>query len=225
MKAVTHLPAHSSTPSQLDWSVRRTRVKICGITNADDAFFAVACGADAIGFIFANSPRRVSPSLVVEICNSLPPFVATVGVFMNQPVGDVHKIAKATGITHIQLHGDENEAEFRLPHVPTIKRLAVDAIDTIASIDAQLDAMESVTPLLDPGCGDGKRFDWTIAKNISRPWLLAGGLNTQNVASAIEIARPFGVDVCSGIETEPGQKDHHAIMAFMNQVRKCDVSD
>ena len=197
------------------------KVKICGLTNLSDALAAAEAGADALGFVFAESPRRVEPDAVREIIRRLPPFVVTVGVFANQPPEAVRKLRDYCGLDTVQLHGDETEEDVAAIGGRGIKAIRVgDGRIVLAT------AFPNATLLLDtyvPGTagGTGISFDWSLAAGPARqrPIILAGGLTSENVTRAIEIVRPYAVDVSSGVEIEPGRKDHGKIAAFIRQAR------
>lgn len=199
-----------------------TRIKICGITNRDDARIAIEAGADAVGFVFALSPRRIAPESAQEIVAGLPPLVATVGVFMNQSLDEILETARAVGLHAVQLHGSESADDcLRLP-CQVIKRFDILENETGESLRGRMGRYRVAACLLDPGAGDGRAFDWRIAANLPGPLILAGGLTARNVGSAIRIARPFAVDVCSGVEREPGRKEPQKVRAFIKAVRDAD---
>jgi phosphoribosylanthranilate isomerase len=191
-------------------------VKICGITRLEDAEAAVAAGAGALGFVFwPNSPRAVDPYRARAIVRALPPFVATVGVFVNQPTDYIASVASLAQLTAVQLHGDETPGDAFATPRPVMKALTLAA----ASDPAQLAAWPSrVTVLLDVHDpvrrgGTGRTIDWRAAAAVAarRPIVLAGGLSPENVADAVASVRPFGIDISSGVERSPGVKDHHRI--------------
>lgn len=202
-----------------------TRVKICGITNVDDAKGAVAAGADALGFVFhPASPRYVAPEEVADIVAALPPFVSTVGLFVNMPAVKIHQIMVQTGLQLIQLHGDETAAECHLhPPYSVIKALRVRDERSLSHLDDYpvaallLDAWSD-----DDYGGTGRRFDWQLVSRatLNKPLILAGGLTPANVTTAIQLVKPYAVDVSSGVEREPGRKDMTLVAQFIEQVRK-----
>ncbi len=201
------------------------RVKICGITQLADAHKAVALGADALGFIFyENSPRNTSPAAAAEIIRRLPPEVHKVGVFVKPDPQWVAAVAEVAGLTAIQLHRITHSRELiRLPNVKTILAVSVGQENFIDSIHSFADAVDLF--LLDtyhphlPG-GTGQTFDWSIAAKVSQtiPIVLAGGLTPENVRRAVEQVQPFAVDVSSGIERQPGIKDHQKMIRFFKQI-------
>ena len=186
-------------------------VKICGITRHEDADAAVACGAGAVGFVFwPKSPRFVDPYRAREIVAALPPFVAAVGVFVNQPAEYINGVASLAGLSAVQLHGDEDAAFAAAIRRPVIKAIG------LSVVDGQAEAWPVRFTLLldahDPERrgGTGRPIDWNRAAAIAgtRRIVLSGGLKPENVAEAVACVRPFGIDVSSGVEASPGVKDH-----------------
>jgi phosphoribosylanthranilate isomerase len=201
------------------------RSKICGITRIEDALAAVEAGADAIGFVFyAKSPRAVSVQQARAIIQALPPFVTTVGLFVNASRCELGEILDAVPLDLLQFHGDEVVEDCEGWHRPYIKALRVKAGDDIA---AAVDAYPSASGvLLDtyvegvPG-GTGEAFDWSlIPQSLSKPLILAGGLTPENVADAVTRVKPYAVDVSGGVEASKGIKDHAKVRAFIDAVRK-----
>jgi len=193
------------------------RVKICGITRLEDALAAVNFGADALGFVFATSPRQVAPEAVQAIVSQLPPFVTTVGVFVNEKVSRIEELRSFCRFDLVQLHGDETE-EMAAQLGPRV----IKAVRVRADAPTDVQPYGKATLLLDayaPGAagGAGKTFDWGRAVAVAKkgPIVLAGGLTPENVAQAIETVRPYGVDVSSGVEIGPGRKDHAKIQQFI----------
>ena len=201
------------------------RIKICGITNEADAAAAVRAGADALGFIFyADSPRCVAPERAAEIVAGLPPFVVPVGVFVNAAAGDVDDICEAAGIQVVQLHGDETpgfcEALAGLKR-PVIKAFRVrDASWRSDAAAYPVGAVLLDTFAEDRYGGTGTTFDWRLVEGSPHRVILSGGLNPDNVAEAVRSVRPYGVDTGSGVEREPGRKDHGKIRAFVEAARR-----
>jgi phosphoribosylanthranilate isomerase len=198
-----------------------TRVKICGITNFDDALTAAELGADMLGFVFAESRRRISPETAKRIVETIPPFITTVGVFMNQPVSEVDDVAGLVRLHAVQLHGAESPkaCDWLSKKRNVIKRIPVRSGDTAESLEALMAAFRACTFLLDPGAGNGRTFDWRQAKGIGRPVIVAGGLTPQNVREVVRLLRPAAVDVSSGVEKEPGIKDPEKMKAFILEAR------
>lgn len=207
----------------------RTRIKICGVRDADTAESAIDAGADAIGFIFVrSSPRFIEPEDAQEIMLALPPMVSTVGVFMNAPAALFADIEEQCPTTHTQLHGAEDEKLVNQCG-PAIKAVRFDAA-TIAAELARWDRCDDVEAILidGPAPGEGVPFKWAdlvpLLEDIHKPIFLAGGLTPANVAEAIRTVRPYGVDVSSGVERERGVKDPALIEAFCEAVREADRS-
>ncbi|MDT5269180.1 MAG: phosphoribosylanthranilate isomerase [Acidobacteriota bacterium] len=203
-----------------------TRIKVCGITNLEDALAALEAGADMLGFNFyARSPRYISAVETRRIVESLPEGVSNVGVFVNESMpADVERIAREAGLDAVQLHGDETP-EFceTLRGLTTIKALRVGTDFKIESATAyHTDAVLLDAYVADARGGTGHTFDWTLA-TLTRERVgklfLAGGLNPDNVAAAVAAVRPYAVDVCSGVETSPGRKSPLLMRRFVEEVR------
>ena len=205
----------------------RVKVKICGITNADDARAAVEAGADAVGFIFyEKSPRYVVPAVAARIVADLPPLILPVGVFVNEGLATVRSIMDSCGLALAQLHGDENASYCHDLSRPAIKGLRLkDRASMLALAEYQgrggvrgfvLDRFSEAAY-----GGTGQVTDWHLAAEMAKSTcvLLAGGLTPENVTEAIRAVRPYGVDVSSGVESAPGKKDHAKIFAFLDAVR------
>src|SRR5271163_2381831 len=202
------------------------KVKICGITNLGDARRAVEAGADFLGFNFyLKSSRYIAPAAARRIVQGLPEKVASVGVFVNEPEQEMLAIARRVGLDYVQLHGDETaEMVSRL-------RRSVRVIKAIRVRDsfrvAQLATFRRASSILLDGFdarlrgGTGKSFDWKLAKGAGRKRqiFLAGGLTPENAAEAVSVARPFAIDVCSGVESRPGKKDAARMRALVAAVR------
>jgi len=222
-----------------------TWVKICGTTSAEDAKAAIEAGADALGFIFAPSSRRIEPRRAREIIALLPRTVEKVGVFVNEPVGHIREMVSSVGLTAIQLHGDETPDFARsilhdwpkqLPKPPRMRVFKAVAVATGLEKDLRdFVAERTVDALLldsaprrgagEPRGGTGRTFNWTratafvpgVAARVRV--ILAGGLTAANVGQAIRILNPWGVDVCSGVESERGKKDYKKLREFVHAVR------
>ena len=201
-----------------------TRVKVCGITNVTDALAAVDAGAHAIGLIFAESKRRITEECAAEIARRLPPFVACVGVFMNSHGSDeIRRIANELRLDAVQLHGEETPAFGQaLRDLRVVKRIRVTDGDTRDMLLERIRDYDTAAYVLDPGAGGGRTFDWSIARDLPGPLILSGGLTPENVTQAVRVVRPYAVDVASGVEREPGRKDHALLRAFVNAVRNAD---
>lgn len=201
-----------------------TRIKICGITSLEDALAAVELGADALGFNFyEKSPRYISPEKARQIIRELPPEIEKVGVFVNSSLSEIENVCAESGIEMVQLHGDETPefvAALSGPRVIKALRVSDDFQPEIA-LRYAADRF-----LLDTDCngfgGSGKTFDWRVAaafKDFGSEFFLAGGLTVENVAEAIREIRPYGVDVCSGVESVKGKKDMKKLEAFIRNAR------
>lgn len=202
-----------------------TRIKICGITRLEDALAAAEYGADAVGFVFAKSPRQVSPAVARSISQSLPPFISRVGVFLEESPDIIAEIVNASQLNAIQLPAAAATKYNGFSLVPVIKTFRIDGASILLSIKESGTGyflMDTYIPGR-PG-GTGRCFDWNIAREAGRygKVILAGGLNRGNVAEAIETARPYAVDASSGVEQAPGMKDHEKIKQFIAEVRRCD---
>jgi phosphoribosylanthranilate isomerase len=203
------------------------KVKICGITNEQDARVAVEAGADALGFImYRKSPRFVEAAVAKRIIDGLPPFVAAVGVFVNEEAAAVRRLMDECGLTMAQLHGDESAAYCEGLGRPSMKALRLKDRGTFLAL-AEFQGRANVRAFVVDAFSDqayggtGQTVDWTLAAEAARASriLLAGGLTPDNVAEAIRQVRPYGVDVSSGVEVRPGQKDHAKVQAFIQAVR------
>jgi phosphoribosylanthranilate isomerase len=204
-----------------------TWIKICGITNLEDAMDAASLGVDALGFNFAPSPRRISPSAAKEIIGSLPPSVISIGVFVDEEISEVRRITDECGLKRLQFHGQEPPEYCREFSLPVIKTIAVRSVDRLRDIEKY----PSVAILLDTWSADraggtGKTFPWEWAKEAQekRDIILSGGLNPANVYQAIKEVRPAGVDVSSGVEQIPGKKDLLKMIDFIKEVRRADAT-
>jgi phosphoribosylanthranilate isomerase len=195
-------------------------VKICGITNEDDALFAVAMGADALGFVFAPSPRQIAPQQVYDITRRLPPEILTVGVFRDEHPSRVVKLVHQAGVKAAQLHGNETPAE--AIEVAAGVRWTIKAFGAGSAQLAQADHYGTDLILVDaPSPGSGKVFNWGMAAEAPDGLrvILAGGLTPDNVAEAIDVVEPWGVDVSTGVESAPGRKDAMKVKRFIEAAR------
>lgn len=208
-------------------SAVRTRVKICGITSAEDAANAVSAGADALGFVFyRQSPRYVSPQLARSIIGRLPPLVVPVGIFVNEEVKVVRDIVDSCGLGLAQLQGDETAAYCEELHRPVLKAVRLKDRRSFLAI-AEFRGRAGVRGFLldryseESFGGTGLTADWTLAAEVaeSATVVLAGGLTARNVGEAIRVVHPYAVDVSSGVEASPGKKDPEKIRAFIEAVR------
>lgn len=200
------------------------RVKICGITNVDDALLAAEFGADALGFIFAESPRRVTPTIASEVIKKLPPFISKVGVFVDEDKEVVSEIAFACGLDTLQFHGREAPAycaRFREKGAKVIKAVRVKNKESLEHLSRySVDAFLLDTHVEGMPGGTGLTFDWELALQAREygPIILSGGLNPENVAEAIRTVRPVAVDVSSGVEKRTGKKDSDKLRVFFEEV-------
>ncbi|MFC1854961.1 phosphoribosylanthranilate isomerase [Thermodesulfobacteriota bacterium] len=195
------------------------RVKICGITNISDAEFCVEHGADALGFVFyKKSPRYITPLKACEIIKRLPPFVMSVGLFVNETKELVNEISKMCGLDILQFHGDEPAEYVNGFSMKTIKAFRVkDTIDesTFKDYDVSAYLLDAYTSNLYGGSGESFSWDLLSGRTFSRPVILAGGLTVDNVADAVKSVKPYAVDVSSGVEREKGVKDHEKVKKFI----------
>ncbi|MBT5855845.1 phosphoribosylanthranilate isomerase [bacterium] len=202
------------------------RIKICGITNKEDALNAVSLGADAIGFIFyENSPRYIHPDAVEEIMMFLPPFVSTVGVFVNHSRDYINQVVNQCRLNVIQLHGEEAPKDCQGYKQRVIKAIRVFGPEDLQNIHNYQGVVSGV--LLDTKVegvqgGTGKTFDWGLAlkaKENDVPLILSGGINAENVRKAVKLVNPYGMDLCSGVEREPGLKDYNKMQDLIGVAR------
>lgn len=199
------------------------RVKVCGITRVEDALLAAELGASAIGFVFwPGSPRHIDAASASDIARQLPSEVSTVGVFVDQPIEEVQRVADAVNLGAVQLHGDEPLAYARGLLQPVIKAVPVDDRFRPASLDA---LPLEITVLLDAHDpirkgGTGRTIDWSQAAAAAarRPVFLSGGLTPANIADAIAQVKPYGVDLSSGVESAPGIKDPAKLRALFDSI-------
>jgi len=195
-------------------------VKVCGTTSEEDALLAVAMDADAIGFVFAPSPRQVSPAIVADIVKRLPPEIITMGVFRDESPARVVEVVNTVGLKGAQLHGRETpqQARWVRHRVPVLIQAFSSgdrAIEGAAEYGADAVLLDAPTP------GSGQVFDWTLAEGAPDGirLILAGGLTPDNVGDAIAAVHPWGVDVATGVESEPGRKDPRKLRAFVATAR------
>ncbi len=206
----------------------RTRVKICGMTDAFEVEKAVEAGVDALGFIFVKeSPRAIDPEEAKEIISQLPPFVDAVGVFMNQDPEAVSELVHYCGLTVVQLHGQEPPEYCEVMPIRVVKAFQVKpdmGPEFLEPYNEVVSAFLLDTYHKEMAGGTGETFDWSIVEKLqpSKPVILAGGLNIDNIGAAIKQVRPFAVDVNSGIEMSPGRKDPEKIEKLFQQVSQVD---
>jgi phosphoribosylanthranilate isomerase len=203
------------------------KIKICGITNAQDAEAAVTAGADALGFVFyAQSPRCIEPAVAKRIIAQLPPFVLAVGVFVNHARDTIRDVFDECGLAFAQLHGDETPIFCESLGRPVLRALRLRDRGSLLAL-AEYKGRMGVRGFVVDGFsteaygGTGQTVDWSLAREAAQaaPILLAGGLTPINVQEAIRQVQPYGVDVSSGVEEGPGKKNHEKIRAFTHAVR------
>jgi phosphoribosylanthranilate isomerase len=199
----------------------KTKIKICGITNREDALMVVSLGADAIGFVFAKSKRKIAPEKAKEIIKILPPFITTVGVFMNTELNKVNKITEYALLDAIQLHGNESPEYCNKVNRKVVKRIEVTQNDTKESLLTKMEPYSVSAYILDPGTGSGETFNWDIAAEIEKPIIIAGGLSPENIKYVVKKLHPYGIDVSSGVEKTYGKKDREKVKKFIEEVRAC----
>lgn len=202
----------------------RTRVKICGVTRAEDALEAARCGADAIGLVFyPASPRYVTVQQAQQVVAALPPFISVVALFVNAKQAEIEAIISQVRIDIVQFHGDETAAECERIKLPYFKAIRVKPDTNLLQYEVDFSSAKAL--LLDTYSesaygGTGHVFDWDlIPKNMAKPVILAGGLTAENVGLAIEKVKPYAVDISGGVELSKGVKDAKKIVAFMQAVR------
>lgn len=205
------------------------KVKICGITSVDNALDASKCGADAIGLVFYERSSRFVADLGLarEICESIGPFVTAVGLFVNAQQNYIDEVLKRVPLGMLQFHGDESEAECMRACRPYIKALRMKpGLDVSAFCLRYRSAQGILLDAYQPGKpgGTGETFDWArIPNSLSKPLVLAGGLNPGNVRMAVEQVRPWAVDVSGGVETAPGKKGRELVCEFVSQAKSGQV--
>lgn len=207
-----------------------TKIKICGLTNLEDALAAIEFGADAIGFVFAESPRRISPQAAAEIAAQLPPDIARVGVFVGGTKSHIEGIFRLASLTEAQVYfgdkdGVESPASLSIPYLRSLRVKddnGMNALEQIRNLGLSQFHLDSFDPA--KAGGTGKRFDWDIAAQATKlgRLTLAGGLTPENIAAALDQVRPYAVDLSSGIEASPGKKNHNKMKSFISEVRRWD---
>jgi phosphoribosylanthranilate isomerase len=201
------------------------RVKICGVTRVRDVRFIAKAGADAIGFQMSQGPRKISPRAAKRLVKLVPPAVTPVGVFVNEPLAKVRRLAKYCGFQAVQLHGDESEEYCQKLELPVLKAVRMRTKGTPRayrgfSVAAFL--LDSYNRKKVGGTGAAFNLNWAsqAVRRLPAPVLLAGGLTPKNVSRAVRKARPFGVDVASGVESRPGVKDPRKVSLFIRRAKK-----
>lgn len=210
--------------------MQRTRIKVCGITDEQSALVAAECGADALGFVFfKGSSRYIEPEKAWEAASALPPFVQTVGLFVNAKAETIDETRQLFPFDITQLHGNEPEPVVRECMPPVIKAVRFDPA-TIEADLAKWSLVEEICAVLIDGSsgGEGIAFDWSALAKVrdacEHPIIIAGGLTPENVGEAIRVVRPWAVDVSSGVEREKGVKDAALIARFCDAVRRADAA-
>tara|TARA_Y100001935_G_C17302420_1_gene510111 strand:+ start:1934 stop:2551 length:618 start_codon:yes stop_codon:yes gene_type:complete len=202
------------------------KIKICGLTNKDDALNAIALNVDALGFIFyEHSPRYISPEKVETFVLDLPPFINTIGVFVNATPDYINSVIKRCKLNGIQLHGSEPPEFCTQFSLPTIKAIPVREHSDITAIPKYKGCVNGI--LLDTKAenvhgGTGKTFDWGLAleaKEYDTPLILSGGINAKNIEKALKMVAPYGIDICSGVEKEPGIKDYNKMQELIGAIK------
>tara|TARA_A100001015_G_C14867151_1_gene662838 strand:+ start:116 stop:733 length:618 start_codon:yes stop_codon:yes gene_type:complete len=203
------------------------KIKFCGMTNKTDALNAIALNVDAIGFIFyEHSPRYIPMEKVEEFIFDLPPFIHTYGVFVNATEDYIKEVAYRCKLSGIQLHGDESPEFCTKFSLPTIKAIPVKDHDDITKIPQYKGCVNGIlldTKVENVHGGTGKTFDWGLAlkaKEYDTPLVLSGGINLQNVSKALRMVSPYGIDICSGVEKEPGLKDYQKMQELLQEIQK-----
>ena len=205
------------------------KVKICGITNSEDASMAASLGVHALGFVFAPSPRQVTPEKVRSIIGTLPPFIQTVGVFVNEDLETIWDITDYCGLGILQLHGNETPEFCYRVTLPSIKAFRLKDESSLLSMKLYRGKVRAL--LLDTyrkgvKGGTGKGFDWNLAiraRELGIPVILSGGLRPSNIQRAISTVKPYAVDVNSGIELHPGKKNHILMKEAIENVRRMNL--
>ncbi len=199
------------------------KVKICGITRLEDAINAAESGADALGFVFyRKSPRYIEPDAAASIINKLPPFVTPVALFVNESKNKVWDVLNTTGINVLQFHGDEMPdyvSSFEQRVIKAIRVKDEASLQAASDFDVNAFLLDAWSP--DLYGGTGKKFDWEVMRQAGtmKRFILAGGLTPENVALAVGMIKPYGVDVSSGVESSPGVKDHEKVRRFIESLK------
>ncbi len=202
------------------------RIKICGLTRQQDVQDAVAAGADALGFVlYAPSPRAVTAQQAAQLLQSVPAFVTSVALFVNESAEEIKRVLSICPFDLLQFHGDESAdfcRQFNRPYMKAIRvRSASDIEDAVQQYpDTKALLLDAYVENL-PG-GTGQAFDWRLIPQLSVPWVLAGGLKANNVAAAINQVQPFAVDISGGVEASKGIKDRQKIQEFISEVRNAE---
>ena len=201
-------------------------IKICGLTRIEDVKAAVAAGADVVGFVFTDSPRRISVDTANRLIDYVPKGVLRVGLFLDQDRSEIDQVVNSVSLDVLQFHGSETGQECSAYDLPWLKAVAMESAESARQ--AERDYPDAMGLLLDSHAsgqrgGSGKVFDWSLSRPLEKPVWLAGGLNPENVGLAIRLVRPYAVDVSSGVEVEPGIKDASKIERFIRAVREIEI--
>ena len=202
--------------------MNRVKIKICGLTRVEDVQAAITIGADAIGFVFTASPRRISIDKAIELSAYVPKGVLRVGLFLDQDKSEIERVTRSVSLDILQFHGSETEQFCSSFDMPWLKAVAMEHAGSLKAAEKAFPGAYGL--LLDSHSkggrgGSGKSFDWSLSRPAAKPVWLAGGLSADNVRQAILAVRPFAVDVSSGVESEPGIKDAPRMEAFVRAVR------
>jgi len=202
-----------------------TWIKICGITNIEDGLKAASLGVDALGFIFAHSLRRVKPDIAREIIRILPTPLLKVGVFVNEDPEEVLRVTEYCGLNILQFHGEESPEycqKFPFPIIKAIRIRDIESLKEMAKYPHVSILLDTYHPMKFGGTGSS--FPWEVALKAKEEgnFILSGGLNPGNIGEAIKKVRPFGVDVCSGVESVPGKKDLSKMIELVKEVKEAD---
>jgi phosphoribosylanthranilate isomerase len=205
--------------------MNRVKIKICGLTRAEDVQTAVRAGADAIGFVFTASPRRISIDKAIELSAYVPDGVLRVGLFLDQDRSEIELVTRSVPLDILQFHGNETEQECSHFKLPWLKAVAMENAESVKQAEQHFPGAAGL--LLDSHSkgkrgGSGRLFDWSLSSRVEKPVWLAGGLNADNVTMAIQTVRPYAVDVSSGVESEPGIKNPSRLKAFVKAVRQAE---
>ena len=201
-----------------------TKIKICGITNIEDAVTAIGYGADALGFVFfPKSPRNITPETARSIVQSLPPFITAVGVFVDEDVSNIEKTVSYVGLNAVQLHGSEPPESCNLSR-KVIKAIRIKGLSDVESLNSYKNVSAYLLDTYSPHAhgGTGHVFNWEVAVDAKKfgRIILAGGLTPENIVEAVKMVQPYGVDVSSGVEGScKGKKDHNKLKLFIERAK------
>jgi phosphoribosylanthranilate isomerase len=203
--------------------MKKVIIKICGLTRDEDVKSAIAAGADAVGFVFTRSPRRINIDTAIRLAGHVPGHVLCVGLFLDQDQSEVSRVVNSVPLDVLQFHGSETEQECCIYGLPWLKAVAMESAESARQ--AEKDYPAAMGLLLDSHRrgergGSGKMFDWSLSRPLAKPVWLAGGLNADNVGQAIRMVKPYAVDVSSGVESAPGIKDAARMTDFIKAVKE-----